>query len=116
MNAFVLALLASPLPAALLAQAATPPAVALAQASEPFVKATAEEAVRTLATKLEEDFVFPDKGRAYAAMLQGKLAAGKYSNFADAGAFATAVTRPLDEALKLAGVNKSAEVALAALK
>ncbi|MBA3577983.1 MAG: S41 family peptidase [Sphingomonas sp.] len=95
MNAFVLALLASPLPAAPLAQAATPPAVTLAQASEPFVKATAEAAVRTLATELEENFVFPDKGEAYAAMLRANLAAGEYASFGDANAFAQKVTDDL---------------------
>ncbi len=61
----------------------------------PFVKAVAEAAVSELATKLEESFVFPDKGKAYAAMLRANLAGGKYASFADGLAFARAVTGDL---------------------
>lgn len=95
MRAIVLALLASCVPAALLAQPAKSPATAASESKEPFVRSTAEEAISELATKLEEDFVFPDKGKAYAAMLRANLAAGKYSSFADARAFANAVTDDL---------------------
>lgn len=77
------------------AQAAAPAAPAAARPATPFVRATAEAAVSTLATKLEENFVFPDKGKAYAAMLRANLAAGKYSSFPDAIAFARAVTADL---------------------
>ena len=77
------------------APAAEPSGPAAAPAVTPFVKANAEEAVRELATKLEEDFVFPDKGKAYATMLRANLAAGKYARFANAKDFADAVTDDL---------------------
>ena len=38
-----------------------------------FDKADAEQAVTELATALEENFVFPDQGKAYAAMLRANL-------------------------------------------
>ena len=65
------------------------------QTQEPFVKATAEAAVRELATRLEDNFVFPEKGKAYAAMLRSNLEAGKYASFPDKEAFAKAVTDDL---------------------
>ena len=95
MRAFLLAFIASTVPAALVAQPTKPAAPAAAQAEHPFVKAIAEEAVRTLAAKLEDNFVFPDKGKAYAEMLRSNLAAGKYSRFANAVEFARAVTADL---------------------
>lgn len=72
-----------------------PPAIESAEVKEPFVKATAEAAVADLATKLEDNFVFPDKGKAYAAMLRANLAAGKYASFADKESFARKVTDDL---------------------
>jgi hypothetical protein len=72
-----------------------PPAAHGAEEKEPFVKAVADAAVADLATKLEESFVFPDKGQAYATMLRANLAAGKYASFADKAAFARAVTDDL---------------------
>ena len=96
MRSCLVALLTACVPAvALHAQATAPSAPAASEAKEPFVKATAEAAVRELATKLEENFVFPDKGKAYAAMLRANLAAGKYASFPDAVAFARAVTADL---------------------
>jgi hypothetical protein len=74
---------------------APPPAPTLAEAKAPFVKAVAEEAVKELATQLEDSFVFPETGKAYSAMLRTNLNAGKYSSFADAQAFADAVTNDL---------------------
>ena len=79
----------------------------------PFVKADAEAVVNALATKLEDDFVFPDVAKAYAGMLRKNLAAGKYASFADAGAFAAAVTADLqavhkDGHLKLLPPRKEA--------
>lgn len=88
-------LLAAGTAVALQAQAPVPPAAAATEAKEAFVKVTAEAAVRELATRLEENFVFPDKGKAYAAMLRANLAAGKYASFPDAVAFARAVTADL---------------------
>lgn len=87
--------------AALLGAAFSGPA-ALAQdipvrteAKAPFVRATAEEAVRNLADRLESDFVSPEAGRAYAARLRERLAAGAYSSFPDARTFTETVTADL---------------------
>ncbi len=77
-----------------LAQTASP-TTANAEAKAPFVRAEAAQVVKDLATKLEENFVFPDKAQAYAAKLRSRLAAGAYASFADADAFAEAVTADL---------------------
>lgn len=84
--------LAAPLAAQIVA---APAATTQAAAKTPFVKAEADAVVRELATKLEEDFVFPEVGKAYANLLRSKLAAGAYSSFTDAEAFAAAVTSDL---------------------
>jgi len=83
------------MPATLLAQSATTPDAASPTALSAFDKADAEKAVAELATALEEDFLFPDKGKAYAEMLRANLAKGAYSSFADAPAFAEKVTADL---------------------
>ena len=83
------------MPAALLAQAAPTPDAAAPAARPAFDKADADKAVTDLATALEENFVFPDKGKAYAAMLRANLANGAYASFADAPAFAEKVTADL---------------------
>lgn len=93
MRALFLSILVGCASAPLLAQPAQ--GGAPTQSKEPFVKAVAEEAVRELANKLEQSFVFPDTGNAYAAMLRSNLAAGKYASFADTEAFASAVTDDL---------------------
>jgi hypothetical protein len=72
-----------------------PPAAVAAPVKVPFVKSEAEAAVGDLATKLEDNFVLPDVAKQYAAMLRANLAAGKYASFADADAFAKAVTGDL---------------------
>jgi hypothetical protein len=72
------------------AKVATPAAV-----KEPFERAPAEEAVAELAKQLEDSFVFPDVGNAYAKMLRANLASGKYASFASKQAFADAVTDDL---------------------
>ena len=82
-------------PAPLAAQAAPAAGAAAVQHKEPFVKATAEAAVTELASKLEDSFVFPDRGKAYAEMLRANLATGKYANFDSKEAFAKAVTEDL---------------------
>jgi len=92
---FVIALLAACAPVPLLAQDTAPAAPAAAPAVLPFVKADAEAAVRDLAAAVEENFVFPEIGKKYAEMLRSKLAAGGYSSFADAEAFAKQVTQDL---------------------
>ena len=84
--------LAAAVPAIACAQS-TP--VAPSEAPSPFVAAEAKQAVEKLATTLEESFVFPDKGKAYAAALRAKLASGGYSSFASAEEFAAAVTADL---------------------
>jgi hypothetical protein len=94
MRALILAIAATCAPAALAAQA-TPATAEHKAAMIPFVKADAEKAVSDLATALEENFVFPDKGKAYAQMLRKKLAAGEYASFPDAGSFAEKVTADL---------------------
>jgi hypothetical protein len=75
------------------AQVASP--AAEQPAGAPFVKAEAEAVVAALATQLEENFVFPEVAENYAATLRAKLAAGGYASFADAQAFAEAVTSDL---------------------
>ncbi len=91
----LLALLATCVAAPLAAQAAAPSSSQTPKAKVPFVKTDAEAAVRELAIVLEENFVFPDKGNAYAAMLRAKLDSGAYSLFPDAEAFASRVTADL---------------------
>jgi hypothetical protein len=81
----------------LVAQAA-PPALgpaAVAPAAPAFEKADAEKAVTELATALDDNFVFPEAGKKYAAMLRANLAAGKYASFPTAQAFAEQVTSDL---------------------
>lgn len=100
----------------LLAQTATPSTdakprpVGSEEAKLPYDKADAEKAVSDLATALDENFVFPDAGKKYAAMLRSNLAAGHYANFPDAQAFAAKVTADLqavhkDGHLKLRAVS-----------
>ena len=81
--------------APLLAQASTAAPEAAQPARPAFDKADAEKSVTDLASALEENFVFPDAGKRYAAMLRANLAAGKYASFADAPAFADKVTADL---------------------
>lgn len=96
MRALILALAAFCASASLVANAAlaaTEPGAV--ESNIAFVKADAEKAVTELATALQESFVFPDKGTAYAEMLRAKLAAGEYASFPSANAFATTVTADL---------------------
>lgn len=62
---------------------------------QPFDRAQTAAAVAKLATTLEQDFVFPDIGKAYATRLRTQLAAGAYASFADGQAFADKVTADL---------------------
>ena len=81
-----------------LAQAGPPAAgevVSVAPAKIAFDKADAAKAVSDLAAALEDNFVFPEAGKSYAAKLRARLAAGAYSSFPDAAAFADAVTADL---------------------
>lgn len=100
-NRLLLAMAAAGLSFPIAAQVAPrPSAPATAAAKAPFVKADAEAVVRELATQLEDNFVFPKVGKAYAAMLRANLAAGKYASFADGQAFADAVTADLQSVHK----------------
>ena len=81
--------------APLLAQAIPSAAPTAAPAKPTFDKADAEKAVTELATALEDNFVFPDAGKAYAAMLRANLAKGAYASFPDAQTFADKVTDDL---------------------
>lgn len=94
MRAFILlAAACAVIPASV--QAAAPAAAAEKPAAVSFVKADAEAAVRDLAAAVEENYVFPEIGKKYAAFLRANLAAGKYASFADADAFACQVTEDL---------------------
>lgn len=66
-----------------------------APAATPFDPADARAAVEELAARLEENFIFPDAAKAYAAMLRANLAAGAYDGFPDAETFADKVTSDL---------------------
>lgn len=66
-----------------------------ADAVPAFDPADAKKAVEELAAALDENFVFPDKGHAYAAMLRKNLADGAYASFKDAPTFAARVTADL---------------------
>ncbi len=90
---------AQPAPAAASAAAAAP-------AKQAFDRAQAEEVVQTLAKALEDNFVFPDKGRAYAARLRQQLSSGAYASFPDGEAFAAKVTEDLQ------AVHKDGHLAL----
>lgn len=79
----------------LMAQATQPPAAPAAETKQPFDKAQAEGVVQRLATALEENFVFPEVGMAYAKRLREQLAAGAYASFPDGQAFAAKVTDAL---------------------
>ena len=98
---FLAAVAACAVSAPLMAQS-TPTAKVSSQAEarEPFERAPAEEAVTELAEQLEDSFVFPEVGNAYAKMLRANLAAGKYASFADKQAFANAVTDDLQAIAK----------------
>lgn len=88
------------------AQVVAPAASAQPEAPTPFVKAQAEHVVSTLAKQLEENFVFPEVGKAYAAQLREGLAAGSYASFPDGKAFAAKVTSDLQ------AVHKDGHLAL----
>lgn len=64
-------------------------------ATDPFNAAEARSTIEKLATALEENFVFEDNAKAYAAMLRLKLASGAYDSFPDARAFAEQVSADL---------------------
>jgi len=91
---YTIALIASCAAVPLAAQVAPAPTPA-ERPNAAFVKADAEAAVRQLAIHLEENFLFPQIGREYAAMLRAKLEGDAYASFADGRAFADKVTEDL---------------------
>ena len=95
MRGLIFLALAASSPAALLAQSADPSTASPAVMPEPFDQSVADEAVSVLASKLEDNFVLPEIGKAYAAMLRANLASGKYAHFSGSKEFADAVTADL---------------------
>ena len=95
MRALVLVVAATCVSASIAAQPAPVAEQKLAEEKIMFDPADATKAVTELATALEENFVFPDKGKAYAEMLRTRLSAGEYASFPDARSFAEKVTRDL---------------------
>ncbi len=73
-------------------------AVVAAQAPAPAAERRA--VVETLAERLTEDFVFPEIGARYAALLRKRLAAGAYDGIADPKAFAERLTADLQAEYK----------------
>lgn len=100
MHRLVFLAVAAATPGTLAAQTAGSAAVSTETTPEPFNTTIALEAVDVLATRLEQNFVFPAVGEAYAAMLRENLALGKYSQFPDAQTFADAVTSDLQAVQK----------------
>jgi hypothetical protein len=64
-------------------------------AAAPFVAAEAYQALETLAKQLEDNFIYPQVGKAYAEMLRSKVKSDAYSKSTDAAEFAKTVTRDL---------------------
>ena len=64
-------------------------------ATDDFDPAAAKAVVERLAVDLEENFVFPETGAAYARMLRDKAARGAYADFPSATRFAETVTADL---------------------
>ena len=84
--------------AIVLAQASSPatqPAAEAEAAKIPFDRAEAAKVVEELAVALEENFVFPDKGKAYAERLRARYDSGAYVHFPDGETFAETVTADL---------------------
>lgn len=77
------------------AQAQTPSTRDSLKRGGPFDATTARAAVERLASLLQENFVYPDRGLAYASMLRSQLASGAYETAADDRVFAARVTSDL---------------------
>ena len=90
--ALVMMCLAAPCSAQPAARPAAPDAAA---PKAPFVQSEADAVIAKLADALESDFVLPDVGKKYAALLRAKHDAGQYSRFASAEDFSAAVTADL---------------------
>ncbi|WP_158703066.1 S41 family peptidase [Allosphingosinicella vermicomposti] len=77
---------------ALVAQSVPQPNSGAPETAPAFNLAEGKAAVERLAAILERDFLNPDAGRAYAAMLRANLGSGAYDKHKDARSFAEAVT------------------------
>ena len=77
------------------AQAQPTPIAATAPAVKPLDAAERRDVIEKLAKTLDANFVFPEIGARYAAMLRANLAAGAYDGLTDADAFGTKVTADL---------------------
>ena len=77
------------------AQPAPTAAPAAATAVKPMDAAERRDVIEKLATALNANFVFPETGAKYAAMLRANLASGAYDNLTDPDAFGTKVTADL---------------------
>src|SRR5690242_3441547 len=61
----------------------------------PFEKVKAHQAIEELAKQLQENFIYPKIGKAYADMLRTKVEKGAYSRFKSSEEFARVVTADL---------------------
>lgn len=61
----------------------------------PLTAAEARQAAQALADMLESDFVYPDVGRRYAAVLRERASSGLYDGASDRASFAGQLTREL---------------------
>ena len=109
-----LALVAAAMVAAAITAAQThapPPQPAAPAAPQPETEADRAAVVAALATALDENFVFPDVARRYAAMLRANAAAGAYANLGPR--FAETLERELqalhaDRHLRIGSANPAA--------
>jgi hypothetical protein len=85
--ALMVALTATPLP-----QAWASPAVAVQNQASALTEAEARDIILALAVALEDRFVLPEVGRAYAEMLRSKLNSRAYGRLSNRDDFAKAVT------------------------
>jgi hypothetical protein len=94
-NIFALTLIAATMSAALSLLPAVFAQEPQKQGNTPFNVTEAHQAIEKLATQLEENFIYPKIGKAYADMLRSKVASGAYSKFGSAEEFAGVVTADL---------------------
>jgi len=95
MRIALLAVLAASVSGAVFAQAQPTAAGKTAEAAAPIAAAEARSTAEDLAKTLEENYVFPDVAKKYAAVLREKAAGGAYDGLGSAQAFADRVTEDL---------------------
>lgn len=94
-NFFVLLITASASTAALALSVTLTVGCGTQQQSDAFDPVEAHKAIEKLAKLLEEDFIYPEIGKAYAKMLRDKVASNAYAKFKTTVDFANAVTADL---------------------